>query len=161
MSPVTAIGRPVKRRRQEAVRPPRVSRTIEQWTVWIGMALSTVAMGGFALVMNEVDAATFEKVIMPTLLDINAQIPLEEAFEAGRALGAWFALTLIVVLLLSAGALWRTRARPERRSCGWWYLAAGLACLLGSQLMLYPIAFIYFVGAGLCALRPVPEGSRR
>lgn len=158
MNPIFQIDRPVNQRRRQQV-PTRISRTIEQWLAWIGMALSTVAMGGFTLVMNKVDAATFEEVIMPTLVGTNTQMPLDEAFEAGHTLGAWFGVTLVIVLLLSAAALWRTRARPERRSGAWWYLAAGLACLLGSQLILYPIAFFYFVGAGLFALRPVPEGS--
>jgi len=154
-----AEHRPAGRTRDGQGAPPRVHRTAELWLVGIAMALSIVCLGGFSLVMNEVDAATFERVIMPSLLGTDSGMALAQAYEAGRTLGAWFGVTLIVVLLLSAAGIFFTRRRPSRRSTGWWFLAAGLACLLGSQLILYPIAFVFFVSAGLFALRTVTDGS--
>ena len=41
------------------------------------------------------------------------------------------------------------------------FLAAGAVCLLGSQLILYPVAFLFFAAAALFVLRPLPEGSPR
>ena len=82
-----------------------------------------------------------------------------EAHELARTLAAWFSVTLIAVLLLSAIGWFMARRRPWRRTAGWWILAAGLACLLGSQLILFPVAFIFFVAAGVFALRPVTDGS--
>lgn len=138
---------------------PRVSRTAELWLVGIGMALSFVALGGFALVMNRIDLATFEQVVMPALVGAEAGTGVAEAHELARTLAAWFSVTLIAVLLLSAIGWFVARRRPWRRAAGWWILAAGLACLIGSQLILFPVAFIFFVAAGLFALRPVTDGS--
>lgn len=140
---------------------PRVSRTAELWLVGIGMALSFVALGGFALVMNQIDMATFEQVVMPALVGAEADsgLGVAEAHELARTLAAWFSITLIAVLLLSAIGWFVARRRPWRRTAGWWILAAGLACLLGSQLILFPLAFIFFVAAGFFALRPVTDGS--
>ncbi|GAA4518732.1 hypothetical protein GCM10023160_01410 [Brachybacterium paraconglomeratum] len=140
---------------------PRVSRTVELWLVGIGMAVSFLALGGFALVMNRIDAATFEQVVMPALVGAEAEsgLGVAEAHELARTLAAWFSVTLIAVLLLSAIGWFVARRRPWRRTAGWWFLAAGLACLLGSQLILFPVAFIFFVAAGFFALRPVTDGS--
>ena len=52
---------------------------------------------------------------------------------------------------------WSAAVKKERHPV--WALAAGLACLLGSQLILFPVAFVFFVAAGLFALRPVTDGS--
>jgi len=139
--------------------PPRVRRTLELWLVGIGMALSLVGLGGFTLVMNQADQATFESVIMPALTGTDPGIPSAEAYQLGRTLAAWFGVTLIVLLLLSVIGLFFTRRRPWRRSSGWWFLAAGLVCLLGSQLILFPVAFVFFVAAGCFALRPTSDGS--
>lgn len=140
---------------------PRVSRTAELWLLGIGMAVSFVGLGGFALVMNRIDAATFEQVVMPALVGAEAEsgLGVAEAHELARTLAAWFSVTLIAVLLLSAIGWFVARRRPWRRTAGWWFLAAGLACLLGSQLILFPVAFIFFVAAGFFALRPVTDGS--
>lgn len=139
--------------------PPRVRRTVELWLVGIGMALSLVSLGGFALVMNQADQATFETVIMPSLLGPDPGMSVAEAYEFGRTLAAWFGVSLITLLLLSVVGVFFTRHRPWRRSSGWWFLAAGLTCLLGSQLILFPVAFVFFVAAGCFALRPVTDGS--
>src|SRR5699024_6648486 len=55
--------------------------------------------------------------------------------------------------------LFLARPRPWRRGAGWGAAAAGLACLLGSQLIVSPAAFLFFVAAGFFALRPVAAGS--
>lgn len=154
-----ARRRSAGRARAEQGPPPRTRRTAELWLVGIGMLLSAVCLGGFSLVMNQVDAPTFERVIMPSLLGADSGMGRDEAYEVGRTLGAWFGATLIVVLLLSVAGIFFARLRPTRRSTGWWFLVAGLACLLGSQLILYPIAFVFFVSAGLFALRTVTDGS--
>lgn len=138
---------------------PVVSRAAELWLLGIGMALSVIALGGFALVMNRIDLPTFEQVVMPALVGTESGIGVDEAHELARTLAAWFSVTLIAVLLLSATCWFLARRRPWRRTPGWWALAAGLACLLGSQLILFPLAFVFFVSAGFFALRPVTDGS--
>ena len=138
---------------------PAVRRIVEQWLIGIGMAVSFVTMGGFVLVMNRIDDAAFEEVVMPALVGADAGMPVAEARMLADTLASWFGITLIAVLLLSVIGLFLARRRPHRRGAGWWALAAGLACLLGSQLILFPVAFVFFVAAGFFALRPVTDGS--
>ncbi|WP_193103587.1 DUF4064 domain-containing protein [Brachybacterium sp. FME24] len=151
--------RPAGSAHREQSTARRVRRTPELWIASIGSVLSFVALGGFSLVMTKIDPAAFERVVMPALIGPEAGMSRQEAFEVGRTLGAWFGATLLLVLALVSVGIFFARRRPSRRSTGWWFLAAGLACLLGSQLILYPIAFLFFVSAGLFALRPVTDGS--
>jgi len=139
--------------------PPATSRRAELWLTGIGAALATVFLGGFAVVVNRIDEATYQEVVRPVLLGGADQVSAAEAFEAGRTLGAWFGFTLLLVLVLAAVAILALRRRPWRRRTAWWLLAAGLVCLLGSQLIAYPIAFFFFLGAGLLVVRPVRDGS--
>ncbi len=139
--------------------PPAPSRTAELWLTGIGAGLATVFLGGFAVVVNRIDLATFEEVVRPVLLAGAQDLTPAEAFEAGQTLSAWFGFTLLLVLALAAVAVLAVRRRPHQRRNAWWLLAAGLVCLFGSQLIAYPIAFFFFLGAGLLAVRPVRDGS--
>jgi len=138
---------------------PRMRRTVEIVLVCLGIAGSLVLMGGFTLVINTIDQAAFAEAVMPSLVGEGADPA--EAFTSARTLAAWFGVSLVVLLLVSAAGLALTRMRPHRRSTGLLFLVAGLVCLLGSQLVLFPIAFLFFAAAALFALRPVPEGSPR
>ncbi|GAA1729352.1 hypothetical protein [Brachybacterium phenoliresistens] len=138
---------------------PRMRRTLEIVLVCLGIAGSLVLMGGFTLVINTIDQATFAEAVMPSLVGESADAA--EAYASARTLAAWFGISLVVLLLVSAAGLALTRMRPHRRSTGLLFLVAGLVCLLGSQLVLFPIAFLFFAAAALFALRPVPEGSLR
>lgn len=145
-----------------AGRAPRIRRTAEQIVVVVGLVIALIVMGGFALVINQLDEATFVDVVMPSLFAEGSGADVAAAHEAARTLGAWFGVSFVVMLALCAAGIAQTRLRPERRSPGWWFLAAGLVCLVGSQLVLYPIAFLFFVAAGLYAVRrPASEGSTR
>lgn len=156
----TMTDRPARRAPTQGAQPaPRMRRTVEIILVALGMAGSLVVMGGFALVMNTVDQATFAEAVMPALVGADADVA--RAHEAARVLAAWFGVSLIVLLLLGTAGIALARSRPSRRSTGWLFLAAGLVCLLGSQLLLFPIAFLFLAAAALCALRPLPEGSPR
>ena len=139
--------------------PPATSRRAELWLTGIGAGLATVFLGGFAVVVNRIDEATYLEVVRPVLLGGADHLSAAEAFEAGRTLSAWFGFTLLLVLALAAVAILSLRRRPWRRRTAWWLLAAGLVCLLGSQLIAYPIAFFFFLGAGLLVARPVRDGS--
>lgn len=144
-------------------------RTAEVWVAGAGMALSTLFLGAFPLVMNQLDAAEFATSLYPAMrrtgLDLTAGGVPGDAYDAARTLAAWFGLTLMVVLLLGVTSIFLARRRPGRRAAGWFLAAAGLACLVGSQLLLYPVAFLFFVSAGMFALRrpdPQPDvGSTR
>lgn len=140
---------------------PRMRRRVEMVLVGLGMTAALIAQGGYTLVMNRIDQATFEEVVMPSLIGESSGLSGAEARVIGDTLAAWFGVSLIVLLLLATIGIAHTRARPSRRTPGWWFLAAGLVCLLGSQLILYPVAFLFFAAAALFVLRPLPEGSPR
>jgi hypothetical protein len=141
----------------EVAATPPTRRTVELWLAGATAALTTLLLGAFTLVVNGVDEQTFADTLYPLLTDAGvtagAGVSVDAAYEATRTLAAWFGFTVVVVLGLTVVGFWLARRRPSRRSTGWWFLAAGLACLLGSQLLLYPIAFGFFVTAGLFALR--------
>ncbi|WP_166850431.1 hypothetical protein [Isoptericola sp. BMS4] len=141
---------------------PTIRRTAEIWVAAVAAGLTTLLLGAFTLVVNGVDAATFADTLYPALTGAGALaegVPVDAAYEAARTLAAWFGLTVVVVLGLTVAGVALARRRPARRTTGWWFLAAGLACLVGSQLLLYPIAFGFFVTAGLFALRKPDQQS--
>jgi hypothetical protein len=154
---VVADGR-TQERDSDEVRPD-VRRTAEIWSAGVGLALSTILLGGFVLVMNTFDEASFTASGLADNLGLSSEITPAQAYELASTLAAWFGFTLIGVLTLGATGIFAARRRPWRRQTGFWFLAAGLVCLLGSQLILYPVAFAFFVSAGLFALRPVDTRS--
>lgn len=139
--------------------PRRMRRTAEYVILGLGLLAALVTMGGFTLVINQLDQTDFAEIIAPALFGEGAGLDAAQTYEAGRTLAAWFGVSFVVMLLVSAVGIAHMRSRPRRRTPGWWFLAVGLICLLGSQLVLFPIAFLFFVVAGLFALRAVSEGS--
>lgn len=140
-------------------RPRHMRRTAEYVFLGIGLLAALVTMGGYTLVVNQLDQAAFTEIVAPALFAEDSGLDAVQAFEAGRTLAAWFGASFVVMLLVSVIGIAHMRSRPRRRTPGWWFLAVGLICLLGSQLVLFPIAFLFFVVAGLFALRPVSEES--
>lgn len=138
--------------------PPQISRRAEVWCAAVGMVAATALLGGFTLVMNGLDEQTFATSGMPELLGLG-ELNDAQAYNLASTLAAWFGFTLVAVLLLAAVGVLVARGRPWRRTAGWWFLAAGLVCLFGSQMILYPVAFIFFVCAGLFALRRIEHRS--
>ena len=140
---------------------PRMRRPVELTLVGLGMITALITQGGFTLVMYGLDQPTFEEVVMPFLVGEDSGLSGTEARLLGDTLAAWLGMSLVVLLLLAVAGIAHTRARPSRRAPGCWFLAAGAVCLLGSQLILYPVAFLFFAAAALFVLRPLPEGSPR
>jgi hypothetical protein len=152
-------------------RTPR--RTAEIAVAGVSLAVSTVFLGGFAAVVGRADAASFERDVLPALAQAGivlagasgagAADPADAAYEAARTLAAWFGFTFVAVLAATVVGIVVARDRPWRAAGGVWFLVAGLVCLVGSQLILYPVAFGFFVAAALFAVRrfPPPEDPGR
>lgn len=140
---------------------PGTRRRAETWVATAGLVLSTVLLGGFTVVMNRVDETAFYARLHPEMqgigLDLTAAAVPGGAFEAARTLAAWFGLTLMVVLALGATGIFAAGRRRGRRAATWIFTVTGLVCLLGSQLILYPVAFLFFLSAGMTALRTSPR----
>jgi hypothetical protein len=140
---------------------PAFRRTAEVWVAGAGMVLSALFLGAFTLVVNRLDEGEFSATLYPEMqrigLDLTAGGAAGDAYDAARTLAAWFGVTLMVVLLLGITGVFVARRRPGGRTAGWFFAATGLVCLVGSQLVLYPVAFLFFVSAGMFALRR-PDG---
>lgn len=135
------------------------SRRLETWIAGIGLAGAAVLQGGFTIAVTRSDAATLEAAVLPALRAAGIHLDGATAHEALQTLAAWFGYSLIVTALLCAVGFSLAARRPRRRSTGWWFLAAGLVCLLGTQLLLYPVAFFFFLAAGLFTARAPQQRS--
>lgn len=140
--------------------PPRWRRRPELWLAGIGMAAAAVLQGGFTLAVSRSDDTQLRDTILPALTSAGVQTTTADAVEVLQTLAAWFGLSLVVMAGLFAVGAFIASRRPRRRSTGWWFLAAGLVCLIGTQFVLYPIAFLFFLAAGLFAVRtPHPRST--
>ncbi|MBE1875253.1 hypothetical protein [Myceligenerans pegani] len=134
------------------VLPPR--RTVEVGSAVAGMVLSGLFLGGFSVVMNQIGEDVFRDSLHPEMAAAGIDLSTAgDPYTVARTLAAWFGFTLMGVLALGSAGVYAAQRSPERRATGWLLAAAGLVCLVGSQLILYPVAFLFFVGAGLFALR--------
>ncbi|QAY59077.1 hypothetical protein ET475_03095 [Microbacterium protaetiae] len=131
-----------------------VRRRAERWIAGIGMAGAAVLQGGFVLVVTRSDEATLQSTIVPGLRAAGLNFAAGDAEVILGTLAGWFGFSLILTALLCAIGFFFAAHRPRRRRTGWWFLAAGLVCLFGTQLILYPIAFFFFLSAALFAVRP-------
>lgn len=142
---------------------PSAGRRVGTWSAVAGVVLSTVFLGAFSRVVGGVDLAGFTESLYPALLEATgtpaSELSPEAAYESTRTLGAWFGFTLVGVLLLSTLGFVLGHRFPNRRFAALAFGAAGLVCLLGTQLILFPVAFPFFLAAGLHALRPSSPGS--
>lgn len=143
---------------------PRTSRRWELAVAAVGAVLATVLLGGYARVIGSVDLPGFTESLYPALLGATgqsaAELSPEAAYTSARTVAGWFGFTLVGVLLCCAVGWFIARRRPERKVAGWLFFAAGLVCLVGSQFILFPVAFFFFLSAGLFALRPTSHGSQ-
>lgn len=145
-------------RAETAAPAPTLRRIPERWLAGIGVGLAVVFQGGVALAINAATREELDDAIAPAL-EAAGVSPAGDAYEGARTLAAWFGFSLILVVGLAAVGFFLASRRPRRRSTGWWFLAAGLACLFGTQLVLYPVAFFLFLAAALFAVRPTRQGS--
>ena len=135
-------------------------RRIELIIAAVGFAAAAVLQGGFALVITRADAAALQESVLPALRAAGLEVPDADAHTVLNTLAAWFGFSLILIALLCAVGWFFATYRPRRRSTGWWFAGAGLACLFGTQLVLYPVAFLFFLSAALFAVRTPTSGSR-
>jgi hypothetical protein len=138
-----------------------VRRTWEIVLAGLGLALSLLFLGGFAGVVNGVDEQAFLRDVHPAMTDAGIAVAEADAYEAARTLAAWFGFTLVAVLATAVPGIVLARSRPRGRAAGVLFLVAGLVCLVGSQLILYPVAFLFLAAAALFVVRQVPREEPR
>lgn len=142
----------------DAIAPP-FRRRAELVIAGIGIAASTVLQGGFALVITRSDDVTLESTIVPAVRAAGLDLADGDAHVVLNTMAAWFGFSFIVVALCTAIGFFFARLRPRRRETGLCFLAAGLACLFGTQFVLYPVAFFFFIAAALFAVRTATPRS--
>ncbi|MDP4097838.1 hypothetical protein OIN60_13765 [Paenibacillus sp. P96] len=130
--------------------------TFRKWEIgicWFASVLSAVFIGGFSVVILQMPQGTFETTLFPLLRESDSGLILQESYEGMRTLGAWFGMTVMVVLVLAilAGLCAARISRLIVASIC--YVLAGLCLLLGTQYLGFPLAFCYFVAAALCVIR--------
>ncbi len=145
-------------READTVSPP-FRRRAELIIAGIGMAACAVLQGGFALVITRSDDATLESTIVPALRAAGLDLADADAHVVLNTMAAWFGFSFIAVALCTAIGFFFARLRPRRRATGFCFLAAGLACLFGTQFVLYPVAFFFLVSAALFAVRTATPRS--
>jgi phosphoglycerol transferase MdoB-like AlkP superfamily enzyme len=131
-----------------------------KWEVMIGIAgviLCVIFLGGFSLTMTSMEESIYETTVFPILQAGVSEEYVSESFEAVKALAIWFGVTLLLVFILVALAtlsIWRNKS-PKRGAV--LYIFAGLATLLGTQFIAFPLAFLFFIAAALCLYRKLKE----
>lgn len=138
--------------------PAPFRRRAEVILASIGLVGAAVLQGGFALLITRSSDETLRTAVLPALRQNGVAISDSDADMALNTLAAWFGYSLVLVALLWAVGLFFAHHRPRRSAPGWWFAGAGLACLAGTQLLLYPVAFFFFAAAALFAVRkPTPR----
>lgn len=145
-------------RESEAVAPP-FRRRAELIIAGIGLIAAAVLQGGFALVITRSDDETLRSAIVPAVRAAGLALADAEAHVVLNTMAAWFGFSFIVVALCTAIGFFFARLRPRRRATGLCFLAAGLACLVGTQFILYPVAFFFLIAAALFAVRTATPRS--
>ena len=131
-----------------------------KWEVIIGLAgviLCVILLGGFSLTITSMEEKTFAETVFPILQEGVSENYISESFLAVKALAVWFGVTLLIVLSLILPAtvcIWRNRYPKWAASL---YLAAGLTTLIGTQLIAFPLAFLFFIAASLCLFRKITK----
>ncbi|UJF15668.1 hypothetical protein LZ578_00180 [Jeotgalibaca sp. MA1X17-3] len=127
-----------------------------KWEKGIGITgalLVVIFLGGFAVTINQINMADFQDTIVPIFKDVIPNIETAEGLESMKTLGAWFSVTVfLTIIMVALGTLFVTRNKYPKRAAIFYGLA-GLVVLIGSQLIAFPLAFIFFVVAGLCMWR--------
>ena len=131
-----------------------------KWEVMIGIAgviLCVIFLGGFSLTITSMEESTYETTVFPILQEGVSEEYISESFEAVKALAIWFGVTLLIVFILVALAalsIWQNKY-PKRGAV--FFIFAGLAALMGTQFIAFPLAFLFFIAAALCLFRKINE----
>lgn len=140
-------------RPQTSTQVPRpFSRRWELVLISVGAAITTVLLGGLALVVNTTYPSDLEHHLLPALLGAGLVDPSTTVHTLQTA-ASWAGFAAIWTLLMTALTFFMARRRPGRRLAGIPAVLAGMTALLGSALALFPIAFLFFLSAGLFVLR--------
>lgn len=118
-----------------------------------GALLVLLMLGGFSLTVNAMDSSSFQEVIAPVLGNAMPDATTEQGLLFIKTLGAWFGFTAFTVVGLTALATFFVSKGKYVRRAALFYGLAGLVTLLGSQLIAYPLAFLFFVVTVLCLFR--------
>ncbi|MGI6155810.1 MAG: DUF4064 domain-containing protein [Enterococcus sp.] len=126
-----------------------MKRKLELWVGWVSAGLVTVILGPLSLIMNQLTHAQYQEIFLPVFDKKLAGIPVEKGIEFFHRLGAWFGVTLILVLIFTALASLFLNSRYDRRIASAFYFMAGLTTLFGSQFLAFILAFPFFVAGVL------------
>lgn len=135
------------------------ARRLEIIIALCGAIFTFILLGGFAIAIAQVDEETFLDGLYPVMQDIGMIVPQDDAYTVVKTLAAWFGFTVFFTLVLTATGVFFARIPRRAKRAGVIFIITGLVCLIGSQLIAYPIAFLFFVSATLMFLRRIPQSE--
>lgn len=127
-----------------------MKRKLELRIGWISAGLVTLILGPLSLMLRQLTSSQYQEIFLPVFGQTLENLPVEKGLDFFNRLGAWFSITVIAVLILTAIASLFLNSRYDRRIAGLLYIAAGLMTLFGSQLLAFVLAFPFFVAGGFC-----------
>lgn len=131
------------------------ARRLEIIIALLGAIFTFILLGGFAVVIAQMNEAEFLAGLYPAMQEIGMQVPQDEAYVVAKTLAAWFGFTVFFTLILTAIGVFFARLPKRWRRSGVIFAITGVVCLIGSQLIAYPVAFFFFLAAALMFLRKV------
>ncbi|MFD1466535.1 DUF4064 domain-containing protein [Lapidilactobacillus mulanensis] len=130
-----------------------MNRRLEMIIGYIGAAIVLIFLGGFTVSMNSLTVKQYQRIVYPIFKNYLAGTTPKSGLQLFQTLGTWFGVTVVIVLALVAFTNLLLRSNKNKYLTGGLYFLIGVITLLGSQLLAYPIAFIFFVNAALCIFR--------
>ncbi|BAL62635.1 DUF4064 domain-containing protein [Melissococcus plutonius] len=130
-----------------------MKRRLECWLGFIGVGLTLLFLGGIALSVQQLTIAEYEKTFKPVFASSLGHLDSEKGVELFRTLGAWFGFTILFVLIFVTLATLFIMKNSAPVKAGIFYMLAGLTTLIGSQLIAFFIAFLFFIAALCCFFR--------
>lgn len=130
-----------------------MSRRIEKIIGYIGIALTLFFLGGISLVIMNMELVDYQAIIVPIFETTAPEFATDVGYEMMRSLSAWFGVTAFVHLFSSVLGIYLISKNRNPKIAGVCFTITGLIVLFGSQLIAYPLAFIFFIAAAFCFLR--------
>ena len=112
----------------------------------LGVILSTLFVGGYAIALRNLDEQTFTEKLLPIFSSMDESLSPSQLYEFAIQMRAWFAMSLFIMFILLVLYFYFHRKQKEFIKFII-TIAMGLTILIGTNLIAYPIAFFFFLSA--------------
>jgi hypothetical protein len=130
-----------------------MKRKFEQIVAIINTILFSLFFGGYSAVILTLDKKNYHGALKQIFGTAFNGLSTEKQLTILQSLGAWFGLTVILVMLLTLITNYLIKDNRSQKKAAVMYIVIGLVALMGSQMQGFVFAFIYFSLAVLCLFR--------